>query len=131
MNNDSLISFVEKVSSVAFWVMCILAVFVPLTLFRETPLYAFMFALVSMVALFLGYGVLLATFGIYNQLKMLNRHFNPQAFDGLKLLDYTPQDNNAHNNTLPKTENTTQPIQTEQMSVVEEKADTHSSIARV
>lgn len=58
---------------------------------------------------------------------MLNRHFNPQAFDGFKLLDYTPQDNN----TLPKTENATQSIQTEQMSVVEEKADTHSSIARV
>lgn len=60
---------------------------------------------------------------------MLNKHFNPQAFDGLKLLDYTQQDNNAHNNTLPKTENTTQSIQTEQMPVVEEKVDTHSSIA--
>ena len=125
MNNDSLIGFAEKISSVAFWVMCILAVFVPFGLFRETPLYAFIVALLSVVALFLGYGVLLATFGIYNQLKMLNRHFNPQAFDGFKLLDYTPQDNN----TLPKTENATQSIQTEQMPVVEEKADTHSSIA--
>ena len=129
MNNDSLISFTEKISSVAFWVMCILAVFMPFALFGATPLYAFMLALLSVVALFLGYGVLLATFGIYNQLKMLNKHFNPQAFDGLKLLDYTQQDNNAHNNTLPKTENTTQSIQTEQMPVVEEKADMHSSIA--
>lgn len=125
MNNDSLISFAEKISSVAFWVMCILAVFMPFALFGATPLYAFMLALLSVVALFLGYGVLLATFGIYNQLKMLNKHFNPQAFDGLKLLDYTPQDNK----TLPKTENTTQSIQMEQMSIVEERADTHSSIA--
>ncbi len=123
MNNDSLIGFAEKISSVAFWVMCILAVFVPLTLFRETPLYAFMFALVSMVALFLGYGVLLATFGIYNQLKMLNRHFNPQAFDGFKLLDYTPKDDNA--------KNTAQSFQMEQTPIEKEKVDTQSAIQKM